>query len=250
MFNTTSAVPSLSDIAAVTGNNDGFGGNNGWWILIILLALFGWGGRGYGYGGFDQSGSAGAANNYVLASDFATLQRQLSDGFSSMERKGDTINNGICNGFYTEAQLINGLDKSSMQNTNTIMTQLNNMAANEQACCCATQNIINTGFADINYKLATDTCSINTNVANQIRAVIDNDNANYRALDARLTSMEMNAKDDKIASLMADNQSLRLAASQEAQNNYIVGQLKQCPVPAYVVANPYVSPTCGCGCNA
>lgn len=38
MFN--SSMPSLSDIAAVT-NNDGFGGNNGWWILIILFAIFG-----------------------------------------------------------------------------------------------------------------------------------------------------------------------------------------------------------------
>lgn len=245
MFN-SNAMPSLSDIAAVTNNNDGFGDNNGWWILIILLALFG----GWGYGGYGAGGAQGVSQNYVLASDFATIQRQLSDGFASQERKSDTINSGLCNGFYTEAQLINGLDKSAMQNTNSIMTQLNNMAANDQACCCATQNMINTGFADISYKLATDTCAINTNVANQIRSVIDNDNANYRAIDARLTAMEMSAKDDKIASLMADNQSLRLAASQEAQNNYIVGQLKQCPVPAYVVANPYVTPSTCCGCNA
>ena len=235
MFNSGNAMPSLSDIAAVTNGNDGFGGNNGWWILIILLALFG----GWGYGGYGMAGgqSAGAANNYVLASDFATLQRQLSDGFGSMERKGDTINNGLCNGFYTEAQLINGLDKSAMQNTNALMTQLNTMAAADQACCCTLQNLINTS-----------TCAINQNISNSVRNVIDNDNANYRAIDARLTAMEMSAKDDKIASLLADNQSLKFQASQEAQNTYLINQLKQCPVPAYVVPNPYVVTTSGCGC--
>lgn len=41
MFNSNG--PSLADIAAVTGNrnNDGFGEGNGWWILIILFAIFG-----------------------------------------------------------------------------------------------------------------------------------------------------------------------------------------------------------------
>lgn len=44
MFNSS---PSLADIAAVTGGNrnDGAWGDGGWWVLIILFALFGgWGG--------------------------------------------------------------------------------------------------------------------------------------------------------------------------------------------------------------
>ena len=46
MFNSS---PSLADIAAVTGGNrnDGAWGDGGWWVLIILFALFGgWGGYG------------------------------------------------------------------------------------------------------------------------------------------------------------------------------------------------------------
>lgn len=41
MFNNAAISP--ADIAAVTrnSNNDGFGDGNGWWILIILFALFG-----------------------------------------------------------------------------------------------------------------------------------------------------------------------------------------------------------------
>ena len=44
--------PSLADIAAITNrqNDDGNGFNNGWWILILLMAMYG-GFGGYGYGG-------------------------------------------------------------------------------------------------------------------------------------------------------------------------------------------------------
>ena len=46
----SNSAPSLSDIAAVTDNNrnGGWSDGNGWWVLIILFALFGWGGNGYG----------------------------------------------------------------------------------------------------------------------------------------------------------------------------------------------------------
>lgn len=49
MFNMGSA-PSLADIAAVTkdGNGDGWGNGNGWWVLIILFAIFGGWGNGWG----------------------------------------------------------------------------------------------------------------------------------------------------------------------------------------------------------
>ena len=66
---------SASDVALLTkGNNNGFGdGMGSWWIIIFLIFAFtGWGGRGFGNGN-----ERGAMDNYVLASDFATLQRQI-----------------------------------------------------------------------------------------------------------------------------------------------------------------------------
>ena len=47
---------SLSDIAAVTNgrNNDGMFGND--WAWIVILLLFGWGGRGFGGYGFGGNG--------------------------------------------------------------------------------------------------------------------------------------------------------------------------------------------------
>lgn len=51
--------------------------------------------------------------------------------------------------------------------------------------------------------------------------------------------MQTQALQDKIASLTADNQSLKFAASQAAQNNYLVSTLNPPPIPAYQVPNPY-----------
>ena len=102
---------SLADIAAATGsngrNNDGFGSDGNWaWVLIFLIfALGGFGRNGYGFGG----GISGAADNYILASDFATIQRQLSDGFSDLTSQSRYIQNGLCDGFYAmNTGMLNG----------------------------------------------------------------------------------------------------------------------------------------------
>lgn len=94
-----------------------------------------------------------------------------------------------------------------MNANNNLSAQLNAMSATNAQCCCQTQNLITTGFADLNYNLATQECNTRQAVANASREIIDNDNANYRALNDRLTQMEMNAKDEKIASL---NNQIRL----------------------------------------
>ncbi len=79
---------------------------------------------------------------------------------------------------------------------------------------------------------------------------LENANANTRAILDKLTSQEMAAKD---AQIQAQNQQifgLQLAASQQAQNNYLVNQLKPCPVPAYITCNPWAGQTYGCCTSA
>ena len=51
--------------------------------------------------------------------------------------------------------------------------------------------------------------------------------------------MNTQALQDKIATLTADNQALKFAASQQAQNAYLVHTLAPSPNPAYIVPNPY-----------
>lgn len=103
---------SASDVALLSGrsgnNGDGmFGDNGAWWVIIFLIfAFMGWGNRGNGFGGC-SNGSV--ADNYVLASDFATIQRQLSDGFGDLTAQSRYIQNGLCDGFYAmNTSLLNG----------------------------------------------------------------------------------------------------------------------------------------------
>lgn len=237
MFN-TNAVPSLSDIAAVTNNNDGFGGNNGWWILIILFALFGgWGRGGYGYG-ITGDGTGSVTPGYVLSQDFAIL-----------ERKADAINNGICSLGYDQLSQMNGINTNIYAAQTAITAQLNNMAAQNAACCCETKNLISTLDAQTNYNMATQFCNTRQLVADAKSEIVANDNANYRALNDRLTQMEMNAKDAQIADLKTQLFNASLAASQAAQNEYIVNRLQPTAVPAYTVPNPYATYGCGCYSN-
>lgn len=220
MFNTNGL--SLSDIAAVTNANDGFGGNNGWWILIILFALFGWGGNGAGYIG----AGGGAQRDYVLASDF-----------SNLERKIDGVNNGLCDGFYAmNTGMLNGFNTIGTQ----MMTVQNGLTAGQTAlsnqlatCCCENKQQI----ADLKYTMAT--------MQGEIMA---NCNANYRSLHDEMVAAQIEAKNTQIAQLTAALDKAELRASQEAQNNYLVAQLKPCPVPAYTVPNPYASYGYPCGC--
>ena len=229
----------LSDIAAVTrGNEDGFfGGNSGWWI--ILLFLFGFGGGGFGWGN-------GAGNENVRdAVAYGFDINNLENGVRGLEH-------GICDGFYDmNTSLLTGFGNiamGNMQNTNAITSQLSNMAATQAQCCCETQRLLERGLCEVNYNILTQANATNTNIANAARDIIENNNNGVRSILDFLTQ-------DKIATLQAENQNLRLTASQQAQNAFLIDQLgAKAPVAAYVVANPYASTgyayyNTGCGCN-
>lgn len=228
---------SASDIALLNGsernNRDGFGDGNGWWIILFFLCMFGWGGRGFGgFGG--NSGSGSVVDGYVLTSDFANIERKI-----------DGVNTGLCDGFYTQAQLVNGVNMNIMQGNNAIQSQL-------AQCCCD----IREGISGINYNIATQACGI----GRQIESGFAQTNYNMAAQNSQTLQAIDKVGDrvidylanEKMQTLRDENQSLRLAASQQAQNNYLVDQLGQkCPIPAYITCNPFapVQNNCCCGCN-
>ncbi len=287
-----------SDVALITGNNgrnnnngDGFGNGNGaWWIVLFLIfALGGWGRNGFGNNGGNGSGS-GAMDNYVLASDFATLQRQLDSGFAGIERRTDAINNGLCDGFYAQAQLINGVNQNiagttaSIQQTlcqgfngvnqaittNGYETRLGVQGLTSQLancccdirqqisdCCCTTQR----GLDGINYNMAMNTNGIQQTLCNNTRDIIENQNANYRALHDEIVANRIEDKNAQITAQQNEINALRLSASQQAQNAYLTSYMERlnpnrCPEPAYIVPNPNCcynytvsQNTCGCNCG-
>ena len=70
------------------------------------------------------------------------------------------------------------------------------------------------------------------------RDIIENQNANYRALHDELVQYRIEDKNDTIAELRSQVQALNLSASQSNQNTYLIDRLQPCPTPAYVVPNP------------
>lgn len=268
MFNSSNGY-SLSDIAAVTdprNGNYGFNNDGGaWWIIILFLFVFcGWGGRG-GFGnsgsttreeisyGFDinglERGISGIQNG--LCDGFYAMNTGMLNGFSDLKNnlttESRTVDNAICTLGYNTQAGFNSVNVANMQNTNALTAQLNNMAAQNAACCCETQRQIERGFCDINYNLATQESQTRQIVADSTRDLIENQNANTRSILDFLTQ-------DKISTLENENQSLRLSASQQAQNNYLVNALRPAPVPAFSVPAPYCYGGCGnyynngCGC--
>lgn len=262
MFNSNNGY-SLSDVAAVTGrNNDGvWGGDGAWWIIILFLFAF----MGRGWGGYNDGGST-TREEIAYGFDMNGLERGISglsnglcDGFYAMNSAISSgfagVDNAVCTLGYQNAQLINGLENvvqsgnnatqvAMMQGFNGVQAGQTALGTQIQQCCCDNKAML----ADIKYQMATDVCGVKTQMANNTRDLIDNENANFRAINDRLTAMEMAAKQDKIEALMAENQSLKFAASQAAQNTLLINELRPCPVPSYVVPNPYVN-TCNCNCN-
>lgn len=261
MFNNGNSCYSLADIAAATGGNqnrssfgDGFG-DGSWWIIVLLLFAFGGWGNGGAWGNGGGNGGSTVREEVAYGFDMNGLensvrgvQQGLCDGFYAMNtgvlNGFSNVQNALCQGFaginsaittngYDTLQAINANTIAGMQNTNALTAQLTGMAADNAACCCETQRAIERGLCDLNYNLATQSGDTRRAIADTTRDIIDNQNAGVRSILDFLTQ-------DKIASLQAENQTLKFAASQQAQNAYLVSELgPKCPIPSYNVPNPY-----------
>ena len=225
----------VMDVGTNNGNS-GFG-NGDWsaWIIIFLIfALGGWGNN----NGFGCGNGSGATDNYVLASDFATIQRQLSDGFGDLTAQSRYIQNGLCDGFYAmNTSLLNGfagVNNAIMTNGYETRNAIQGVSSQLANCCCD----IREGIQGVNYNLATNTCALQNTMNMNTRDIIDTVNANYRALHDEIVANRIEDKNAQITAQQNEINALRLKASQEAQNAYLLSELKPCPQPSYVVNGP------------
>ena len=207
------------------GNNGGmFGGGDGWWGIILLALLFGWGGNGYGRGG------GGGAD-------------PVSQGFAlnGLENGIRGIQQGLCDGFYA---------------VNTgLLTGFNGIQSQLASCCCETQRSID----GVKFDMATGFCNLGNTFQSGIRDVIDNQNANYRGLMDFLVTEKLAAKDARIAELTNQvsqaNQNAVIQAAISASTAEIIRRTgNDCPTPAYWVSPPTPVQVpyqngCGCGCG-
>ena len=230
------------------GGYGGFGAYGDWIWIIVLFAL--WQNGGWGFGG-GYGGGGGAMNGYVLATDFATIERKL-----------DGVNNGLCDGFYAmNTGMLNGfagVQQTLTQGFSGVNASITDVGYAIKDCCCQTGRAID----GVNYNLATHFGALNNTLCGLGRDIIENQNANYRAIHDELVANKIEAKNDRIAELQDKLYRADLRASQAQQSNYItdtiINKLSPCPSPAYIVPNPnccyqygvtgygYSAPTSGC----
>ena len=234
--------------------NNGMFGNDAWWIIILLL--FGWNNRGFGgFGSFGGNGGCGCspcATQADLAAGFnnSAVLSNLND--LALGQAG--IQQTLCQGFNgtntTVLQGFNGVDNAVCNLGYNIQSGINGLSREISDCCCDNRAAI----ADVKYAMATESCATRNTIQNTTRDIIDNANANSRAILDFLTQ-------DKISSLQAENQALKFQASQTAQNAFITANQEaqtatllrrlgaECPQPSYIVQppTPVTFPTNCCG---
>ena len=230
-------------VANLDGNNNGMFGGDGLWGLIIILALLGWGGNGFGgFGGF--GGNRGGCvepcatqADVRAAVDQQTLISKLDQQTYGLADSTYALNNAITNGFH-------GVDNAICTLGYQTQNGFNGLSAQLAQCCCDNRAAI----ADVKYQIATESCDTRRAIADSSRDIIENQNCNTRSILDFLVN-------DKLSTLQAENQELRLQASQAKQNAYLVNELRPCPIPAYITCNPYAASYgfgynngCGCGC--
>lgn len=263
----TPTVPVVADMN--TGNN-GWGGGEGWWVLIILFALFGWGGnRGFG-GGYGTGGGTfdgGIPNGFALATDFATL-----------ERKMDSIGNGVCDGFYSTANNLSngfaavqsalcqgfaGVNQGIVSQGYETRLGIQGLQAQAQQCCCdiqtaiqanTTQGVMNTNA--IQQQIQQCCCDQEKQSMETRFQAQQNQCATLQAIDKvgdRIVDY-LNSQDKQ--RLRDENIALRNQVDRSASEQYLINTLRPCPVPSYQTCNPWATNgttynTCGCynNCN-
>lgn len=239
------------------GNNGGWGDGCGWWTIILFALIFGWGRGGYGFGGFGGGNGGGVSDGYVLASDMSRIQSTLMSGLcDGFYAQNTNMLNGFAGVQSTLCQGFSGINTGLVQQGYETRLGLNDLSTQLADCCCKTQSGIervNTNMAmasgDIKSAIK-DCCCDQQTIAMQNRYEAAQMNCNtLQAIDKLGDRILGYMQDKEAANLRDENAALRLAASQSAQNQYLINQLRPAPVPAFNVPSPFYYNGCaGGGC--
>lgn len=226
------------------GGGFGWGGDGAWFLIILFLFAF----CGWGNGGFGGFGGGFGGNGAALQG--ALTRADINDGFAlnNLQSGINAIQQGICDATYA----LNEAIRNGFSNVQSLICNLGSQLAQ---CCCD----IRAAIQDVNYNMSMQTNMLQNTMNNNTRDIIDSQNSTGRAILDKLCQMEYNGLNDKYQAALADNQALRFAASQTAQNAFITANQQaqtaelirrlgaDCPQPAYIVQPPQpVSFPIGC----
>lgn len=241
------------------GGNSGFGwgGQDGWWIILLFLFAFGNGGWGNGYGG----GMASYTNSEVQR---GFDQSAVMGGISGIQNGINGIGTQICNGFANAETAATARQMANMNQAFAAQTAMNqgfNQIGSQLASCCCANELAS---ADLKYTIATENCADRSAINDGVRDILQNQNAGIQRILDTMCQDKIDAKNERIADLERQLTLANLAASQGAQTAAILANneaqtvaleryLSPVPQPAYIVANSNGCNcaqnynTCGCG---
>lgn len=247
-------------------SNESNGGFMGGWgdlaALLIVAGLFGWGGGGFGGGGFGGGGNRGGGAPWATqedvraAVDQQTLISKLDQQTYGLADTFTALNNTLNNNFRGIDNAICTLGFNNQQGFNNLGHQISD-------CCCATQQAIQANTTQgvmntnaIQQQIASCCCDLEkANMQNRFDFATANCGT-LQAIDKLGDRIIGYLANQETQNLRDEVQSYRLAASQAKQNQYLIDQLRPCPVPAYITCNPYAASHgfaggngCGCGCG-
>ena len=222
--------------AALLSNGGGFGGgmwNNPIWAIVFLAAL-----RNGGI--FGNNGNCGDAAfvSSQLGQAIAGNANALSNLSTHLDCSIGQVQAGIAAVQSAIQNVANQTGMSGMQVINAINSGNAALANQLQSCCCDIKTAIATGFGNLRYENAAQTCEVKQSIANQTASVI-----------AKLDAMEDSRKDREISNLTAALTAANSRAERQAELAPIYKALSdiQCKQPkTETVYAPSVVPIPNC----
>lgn len=260
-------------------NNGGFGDGSMFWWVIFLFFLMGWGGNGWGGGFGGQGGVQNQLSNDVgrqmlmdaiqrngtdisaLASNLNCSVGQIQTAINQVQSLIQGVSNQVgltgqqiistlssqlceccCNVRSDIAAFKGSIELQNCQNTNALTNAINFVNSS-----------VERGFASTQYETQAQTNAITKAISDQTAFI-----------NQQFCNLEMREMQNKIDSLRLENQTLKFAESQQAQNNYLINQLQPVAKPAYLTCSPYQAAQfpygaygypyggnngCNCGCG-
>ncbi len=188
------------------GNNNGFGGDWAWVILLILLSNGGWGGMGGFGGGMMWPMMMGAGmGGFGLGYDFPWLLNGQQG-----------INNNVSDGF-RDAQLHDSVT-SVRDGVSSLATQLCGCCGDIQMGIAGVNQGVSNAAMGIQNSLCSGFAGVNQNISNTAAQGEIAANGRHNALTGQLYSSEINALQRSFAEQTANQQGF----------NAVQGQLAQC----------------------
>lgn len=240
-------------------NNRGVGyGEGGWFMWIIILLIFGWGGfGGNGWGGRGNAQGFADLGNLVNndagrelimsaiqgnGTAISQLATTLNCDVNALQSTLNTIQQSLC-------QLGNHVGLTGQQVINSIQSGDAALARQLSECCCenrlaicqqtnAIQNSINTvatgqerGFSSVAYETQRQTCDITKAIADSTAQIL----AGQKAAEFREIQREVQALRD-------ERTQYQMSAMLQQQSRNLIDTIRPCPTPAFITCNPW-------GCN-